>query len=187
MTLTYKEFKRIRNVDEEVVRLIKLGVDNTTKNGINLYYEFEKKNRMKVRNAVTEEEENCEKIIKDLFIAHYKCELNKVLDRLISDIADKVTYMKEVIMPVTILHPKNISSCTKADVEILCSKFPTDLNDSDGPFCDIESVRESIAESHAETIQEAAKFLTDKQYKYPNFLKVYQTALTIPVSVASSQ
>ena len=32
MTLTYKEFKRIRNDDEEVVRLIKLGADNATKN-----------------------------------------------------------------------------------------------------------------------------------------------------------
>ena len=45
MTLTYKEFKRIRNDDEEVVRLIKLDVDNATKNGVNPYYEFEKKNR----------------------------------------------------------------------------------------------------------------------------------------------
>ena len=43
---------------------------------------------MKVRNTVTEEEENRGKIIKDLFIVHYKCELNRVLDRLISDITD---------------------------------------------------------------------------------------------------
>ena len=43
-------------------------------------------------------------------------------------------------MSVTVLHPKNICSCTKADVEISCSKFPTDLNDSDGLFCDIELV-----------------------------------------------
>ena len=140
MTLTYKEFKRIQNDDKKVVRLIKLDVDNATKNGVNPYYEFEKKNRMKVRNPVTEEKENREKIIKDLFIAHYKCELNKVLDRLISDITDICTYMKEVIMPVTILHPKKICSCTKADIEFLCSKFPTDLNDSDGLFCDIELV-----------------------------------------------
>ena len=64
-------------------------------------------------------------------------------------------------MPVTILHPKNICGCTKADVEILCSKFLTDLNDSDSLFCDIELVRESRAENDAETIQEASKFLTD--------------------------
>ena len=94
--------------------------------------------------------------------------------------------MKEVIMPVTILHPKNICSCTKADVEILCSKFPTDLNDSDAFFCGIELVRETITESDAGTIQEAAKFLTDKQCKYPNLLKTYQIALTIPVSVANN-
>ena len=49
-----------------------------------------KKNRIKICNAVTEEEENREKIIKDLFITHYKCELNKVLDRLIFDITDNV-------------------------------------------------------------------------------------------------
>ena len=60
---------------------------------------------MKVRNAVTEEELNCEKI-KHLFITHYKCELKKVLDRLISDITDICTYMKEVIIPVNILHSK---------------------------------------------------------------------------------
>ena len=123
MTLTYKEFKRIRNDDEEVLRLIKLDGDNTAKNGANPYHEFGKKNRMKVRNALTEEEENCEKIIKDLFITHFKCELNKMLDRLISDITDIRTCMKEALMPKTKLHPKNICSCTKADVEILCSKF----------------------------------------------------------------
>ena len=88
MTLTYNEFRRIRIDEEEVVSLIKLGAENATKNGVNPYYEFEKKNRIKVRNAVTEEEENREKIIKDLFITHYKCDLNKVLDRLISDITD---------------------------------------------------------------------------------------------------
>ena len=60
------------------------------------------------------------------------------------------------------------------------------LNDGDGLFCDIELVGESIAESDTETIQEAAKFLTDKQYKYSHFLKAYQIALTIPVSVERS-
>ena len=109
-----------------------------------------------------------------------------MLRRLISDITDIYTFIKEVIMPVIILHPKNICSFTKADVEILCSKFPTDLNDSNGLFCNIELVRESIAESDTETIQEAAKSLTDKQYKYPNLLKAYQIALTIPVPVTSS-
>ena len=186
MTFTYKELKRIQNDDDEVVRLTIFGADNATKNGINPSCKFEKKNRIKVFNALTEEEENHEKIIKEFFITHYKCELNKVLDRLISDITDICTYMKEVIMPVTILHPKNICSCTKADIEILCSKFPTDLNDSDAFFCGIELVRESIAESDAGTIQEAAKFLTDKQYKYPNLLKAYQISLTIPVSVANN-
>ena len=190
MTLTYKECKRIQNDNEEVTRLIKLSADNAAKNDVNPYSECEKKNRMKVGKAVTEEEENCEKIIKDLFTTHtthYKCELNKVSDRLISDITYICTYMKEVIMSVTILHPKNICSCTKADVEILCSKFPTNLNDSDGLFCDIELVRESITESDTETIQEAAKFLTGKLYKYSNLLKAYQIALNIPVSVAGSE
>ena len=101
-----------------------MGIDNATKNGANLYYEFEKKNRIKVCNAVTEEKENHEKIIKELFITHYKCKLNK-LDRLTSDITNICTYMKEVIMSVTILNQTllNISSCTKADVEIFAQNF----------------------------------------------------------------
>ena len=86
--VTYKEFKRIGNGNEEVVRLVKLDADNATKSEVNPYYEFEKKNRMKMGNAVKEQEENCEKNIMDVFITDYKCELNKVLDRLISDIMD---------------------------------------------------------------------------------------------------
>ena len=54
MVFTYTEFQRIRNDTEEVVRIIKLGTGNATKNGSNLYYEFEKKNRIKLCNAVTE-------------------------------------------------------------------------------------------------------------------------------------
>ena len=122
MVFTYTEFQRIRNDTEEVVRIIKLGTDNATKNGANSYYEFEKKNRIKVCNAVTEEKENHEKIIKELFITHYKCKLNR-LDRLNSDIRNICTYMKEIIMSVTILNPKNISSCTKTDVEIFIQNF----------------------------------------------------------------
>ena len=41
-----------------------------------------------------------------------------------------------------ILHPENICSCTKANVGILCPKFATDLNDSNGLFCDTELVRD---------------------------------------------
>ena len=122
MAFTYTEFQQIRNDTEEVVRIIKLGTDNATKNGANSYYEFEKKNRIKVCNAVTEEKKNHEKIIKELFITHYKCKLNN-LDRLNSDITNICIYTKEVIMPVTILNPKNISSCTKADVEIFAQNF----------------------------------------------------------------
>ena len=65
-----------------------MDADNATKSEVNPYYEFEKKNRMKMGNAVKEQEENCEKNIMDVFITDYKCELNKVLDRLISDIMD---------------------------------------------------------------------------------------------------
>ena len=86
-----------------------------------------------------------------------------------------------------ILHPENICSCTKVNVGILCSKFPTDLNDSNGLFCDTELVRESATENDAETIQDAAKFITDKQYKHPNLMKPFQIALTIPVTVASER
>ena len=40
---------------------------------------------------------------------------------------------------------------------------------------------------HVESIQEAAKLSTDKQYKYRNLMKAYKIALTIPVLVASSE
>ena len=40
MAFTYTEFQRIRNDTEEVVRIIKLGTDNATKNESNSYYEF---------------------------------------------------------------------------------------------------------------------------------------------------
>ena len=90
-------------------------------------------------------------------------------------------------MPGTTLHRKNKCSCTKSNVEILCSKFPTDWNGNDGLFCDIKLVWESITESYAGTIQEAVKFVTDKQYKYPNLMKAYHIALTIPVSEGSGE
>ena len=61
MAFTYTEIQQIQNDTEEVVRIIKLGTDNATKNGSNSYYEFEKKNRIKVCNAVTEEKENHER------------------------------------------------------------------------------------------------------------------------------
>ena len=70
MAFTYKKIKQIQNNDEQDGRLIKLGTDNATKNEVNPYYEFEKKNRIKVCNVVTEENENREKIIKELFITH---------------------------------------------------------------------------------------------------------------------
>ena len=45
-----------------------MGIDNATKNGANLYYEFEKINRIKVCNAVTEEKENHERSSRNYFL-----------------------------------------------------------------------------------------------------------------------
>ena len=118
---------------------------------------------------------------------HYRAELNKVLDRVISDIGDITSYLQEVIAPITILHPKNISTCTKADVKTLCSNFSMDLNDSDALFSEILRVGKSIEECDADTIQEAAKFLLDKRCFYPILVKAFQIALTIHVSVASNE
>ena len=116
MALTCNEFKRIQN-DDEVLRLIKLDADNAAKNGVNPYYEFEKKSRMTVHNVVAEEEENHKTIIKDVFITHYKCELNKVLDLLISDITDICTYMTEVMMPVTYYIQKTFAVVLRLTLE----------------------------------------------------------------------
>ena len=117
MALTCNKFKRIQNDDEEVLRLIKLDADNAAKNGVNPYYEFEKKSRMTVHNVVAEEEENHKTIIKDVFITHYKCELNKVLDLLISDITDICTYMTEVMMPVTYYIQKTFAVVLRLTLE----------------------------------------------------------------------
>ena len=123
MALTCNEFKRIQNDDQEILRLIKLDADNATKNGVNPYYEFEKKSRMTVHNAVAEEEENHKKVIKDVFITHYKCELNKVLDLLISDITDICTYMKEVMMPVTYYIQKTFVVVLRLMLEFCVQNF----------------------------------------------------------------
>ena len=72
---------------------------------------------MTVHNAVAEEEENHKKIIKDVFITHYKCELNKVLDLLISDITDICTYMTEVMMPVTYYIQKTFAVVLRLTLE----------------------------------------------------------------------
>ena len=123
MALTCNEFKRIQNDDEEVLRLIKLDADNAAKNGVNPYYEFEKKSRMTVHNVVAEEEENHKTIIKDVFITHYKCELNKVLDLLISDITDICTYMTEVMMPVTYYIQKTFAVVLRLTLEFCVQNF----------------------------------------------------------------
>ena len=68
MAFTFTEIQRIRNDAEEVVSIIIMGIDNATKNGANLYYEFEKKNRIKVCNAVTEEKENHERSSRNYFL-----------------------------------------------------------------------------------------------------------------------
>ena len=43
MAFTYAEFQRIQNDAEEVVRIIKLGTDNATKNGSNSYTNLKRK------------------------------------------------------------------------------------------------------------------------------------------------
>ena len=58
MLLTKKEFERIRNDESEVDNIIKLGENNARKKDVDPLYEFQKKNRSKVRHAVDGNTEN---------------------------------------------------------------------------------------------------------------------------------
>ena len=86
-------------------------------------------------------------------------ELNKILDRLISDINEITDYLKETMERVSVLKPSRIHECTKEDAQKLCTAFSMDLNDVDALFSEIQLVGDPIHNSDANNIQEAAKFL----------------------------
>jgi hypothetical protein len=111
----------------------------------------------------------------------------KVIDRLVSDINDNYKYVSDIVVPVTVLLPSNISKCTASQIEQLCAAFPKDLEDPDALLAEMEVVGGSIEKSGAKNLREAARLLKDNRLFYPNLAKAYQLALTIPISVASNE
>ena len=84
----------MRSDEREVDSIIKLGESNARKKDVDPLYEFQKKNRSKVRHAVDGKTETRDVIIREQFMLHYRAELDKVLDKLISDISDITNYLQ---------------------------------------------------------------------------------------------
>ena len=66
-----------------------------------------------------------------LFNHHYRQEIFKVVDRIVSDIEEINEYLSNIVLPVTILLPKNIAKCTMQQVDKLCGTFPDDMKNPD--------------------------------------------------------
>lgn len=148
-------------------------------------YEFSKKHRP--RKPPKRIDENAENATTLLINQHYKREMFKVVDRLVSDIDDINKYFSNIVLPVTALLPNNISKCTKQQVNNLCATFQNDLKDSDALSAEIEMMENYVEKSSARNLCEAAKCLHGKRHFYPSLAKAYQLASTIPVSAASNE
>ena len=126
---TKREFELIRKEEGDVI--IKLAVNNTKTYGIDPL-EFAKENRKSSRHL--KGTENKESTIHGKFNEFYRSVMYKVLDRLISDLTDITKFMKEIIAPITKLHPHNITECKKSDIDKLCQV----LKDADALFAEIQ-------------------------------------------------
>ena len=133
-------------------------------------------------------DETADKGVIPQFNQHYRQEMFKVIDPLVSDINDSFKYISDIVVPVTaVLLPSNICKCTANQVEQLCAAFPQDLEDPDALLLEMEVIGGSIEKSGAKNLREAARLLKHKLLFYPNLAKAYQLALTIPISVASNE
>ena len=98
MKVTKVEFERIRKSDEEVKNIISLAEQNGENKGVNIQYEFEKQNRSKLYRYISElQEETRSESIRKQFFFHYRAEIYKDLNRLLSDLTDIINYMDSVI------------------------------------------------------------------------------------------
>ena len=143
------------------------------------HYEFSRKHRP--RRPPRSIDENADNgVIPQFNQQHYRQEVFKVIDRLVSDINDNYKYVSDIVVPVTVL-PSNISKCTTNQVEQLCAAFPNDLEDPDALLAEMQVIGGFIEKSGAKNLREAARLLKDKLLFYPNLAKAYQLALTIPI------
>lgn len=185
MRLTRVEMLRIRDDEVGLNGIITAALEKSNSFGIDAHYEFSKKHRP--RQPSRRIDENADNGVVPQFNQHYRQEMFKVIDRLVSDINDSFKYVSDIVVPVTVLLPSNICKCTANQVEQLCAAFPQDLEDPDALLAEMEVIGGFIEKSGAKNLREAARLLKDKLLFYPNLAKAYQLALTIPVSVASNE
>ena len=165
--------------------IITAALEKSTSFGIDAHYEFSKKHRP--RQLPRRIDENADNGVIPQFNQHYRQEMLKVIDRLVSDIDDSFKYVSNIVVPVTVLLPSNICKCTANQVVQLCAAFPQHLEDPDALLAEMEVIGGSIEKSRAKNLREAARLHKDKLLFYPNLAKAYQLALTIPISVASNE
>ena len=187
MRQTRDAMLRIREDNVGLDGIISAAADKCKSVGIDVDYEFLKKHRRrKLPKRFDENTENASAPA-PLFNQHYRQEMFKVVDHLVSDIEEVSEYLSNIVLPVTILLPKNIAKCTMQQVDKLCATFPDDLKNPEELLADIEMMGNDIEKSDAKNLREAAKCLLGYQRFYPSLAKAYQLALTIPVSVASNE
>ena len=184
MCETRDEMLRIRNDDVGLDGIITAAVEKCSSFGIDVQYEFSKKHRP--RRQPRRIDENADNRVIPHFNQHYRQEMFKVLDRLVSDINDAHNYVSDIVVPVSVLLPNKIAKCTANQVEQLCAAFPEDLQDPDALLAEMDIIGGAIEQSEAKNMREAARFLKEKRFFYPALAKAYQLALTIPISVASN-
>ena len=76
----------------------------------------------------------------------------KVIDRLTSDIDDIIKYISSIVVPITVLLPQKIATCTKEQVVTLRATFPIDLSVPDALLDENELMGKDIEKSGAKNL-----------------------------------
>ena len=79
----------------------------------------------------------------------------KVIDCLTSNIDDIIKYISSIVVPITVLLPPKIATCTKEQVDTLCATFPNDLPDPDTLLAESELMGKYIEQSGAKNLRDA--------------------------------
>ena len=142
MRQTRDAMLRIREDDLGLDGIVAVAAEKCKSFGIDAEYEFSKKHRR--RRPPLRIDENTNNANVPLFSQHYRQEMFKVVDRLVSDIDDINKYLSSIVLPVTVLLPQKVPKCTKQQVDKLCATFPNDLKDPDALLADIEMMGNDI-------------------------------------------
>ena len=111
MRQTRDAMVRIREDDLGLDGIVAAAVEKCNSFGIDAEYEFSKKHRP--RRPPRRIDENADNANVPLFSQHYRQEMFKVVDRLVSDMDDINNYLSNIVLPVTVLLPQKIAKCTQ--------------------------------------------------------------------------